>query len=199
LSTFEIPLFPLRTVLVPGGHLPLRIFEPRYLDMVRDCSRNDRGFGVCLLFRGSETGPTRQHARTGTLARIRDFHTNDSGLLCITAQGYERFTIEQTRTRDNGLLVAAVTWLDEAAEVVLPEDYYLLSRIVERFMEKVGPNYPDYRPALLDDAVWVGYRLTELLPLTNAERLGLLELNDPLARLQILLETLPRFQPDDPA
>ena len=192
--TSEIPIFPLQTVLVPGGYLPLQIFEPRYLDMVRDCSRNDSSFGVCLIIQGTETGRAQQHARTGTVARIRDFHTLDSGLLGITAQGHERFRIEQTRTRDNGLLMADVALLDEAGTAILPEAYFLLSRIVERFMDKVEGNYPGYHMDLLDDAVWVGYRLTELLPMSNAERLRLLELNDPLTRLQALLEILPRFQ-----
>lgn len=190
----EIPVFPLRTVLVPGGFLPLQIFEPRYLGMVRDCASNDRGFGVCLILEGHDSDRAPQHARTGTLARIRDFHTLENGLLGITTQGHERFHIESTRTRDNGLLIAEVTWLDEAAGLPLPDEFYLLSRIVERFMEKLQANYPDYHAGLLEDAVWVGYRLTELLPMSNAERLQLLELIDPLGRLQQLLEMLPRYQ-----
>jgi Lon protease-like protein len=191
-----IPIFPLQTVLVPGGHLSLQIFEPRYLDMVRECSRDESGFGVCLVTRGTKTGRALQHTRIGTLARIRDFYTLENGLLGITTQGFERFRIEQTRMRDNGLLMADVSWLDEAVSVVLPEAYFILSRIVDRFMDKVGGNYPDFHPDLLEDAVWVGYRLTELLPMTNAERLELLKLNDALTRLQILLEMLPRFQAD---
>ncbi|NIP18251.1 MAG: hypothetical protein GWM87_08925 [Xanthomonadales bacterium] len=192
-STSEIPLFPLRTVLVPGGFLPLQIFEQRYLDMVRDCARTGGGFGVCLILDGEETGREPQHAQTGTLARIRDFHTLDNGLLGITSEGHERFRIRGTRARDNGLLMGKVDWLEEAMEAPLPEAYFLLGRIVGRFMDKVRDNYPGYHEGLLDDAVWVGYRLTELLPISNGERLSVLEMNDPVERLQRLLEWLPRF------
>ena len=196
MSVSEIPIFPLQTVLVPGGYLPLQIFEQRYLDMVRDCCREDQGFGVCLILQGTETGRSQQHARIGTLARIRDFHTQESGLLGITTQGHERFRIVRTRVRDNGLLIAEVEWLDEAGGQALPEAYFLLARIVERFMDKVESHFPGYHHRLLDDAVWVGYRLTELLPMPNAERQRLLELNDPVSRLQILLDILPRYQED---
>lgn len=189
----EIPLFPLRTVLVPGGFLPLQIFEPRYLEMVSECARSGSGFGVCLLVEGRETGFEQRPAKIGTLARIRDFYTLENGLLGITAAGHERFRTERTRVRDNGLLMANVSWIEETEAVALPEAYFLLGRIVERFMDKLESNYPDYHTGLLDNAVWVSYRLTELLPISNTERLALLELNDPLDRLQRLLEILPRF------
>jgi len=196
----EIPLFPLGLVLVPGGYLPLRIFERRYLDMVSDAARDGSGFGVCLVTRdeGSDDdtpGPA-QHARTGTLARIRDFYTLDDGLLGITCEGHERYRIARTRVRDNGLVLGEVDWLEEPAPTPLPPEYALLASITENFMDKLGGNYPDYGPERLQDASWVGYRLTELLPLEPAEKQVLLEMNEPLQRLQTLLETLPRFQAD---
>lgn len=189
----EIPLFPLHTVLVPGGFLPLQIFEPRYLDMVRDCVRDDSGFGVCLILDGAEAGKAAQHARIGTLARVRDWHTMETGLLGITAQGQGRFTIRSTRMRDNGLMIGVIEWLDDQATEGMPDDCMLLSGIVDRFMDKLSANYPDYDGGKLEDASWVGYRLTELLPLKNLERQGLLELNDPVGRLHRLLKILPRF------
>lgn len=198
--TTEIPLFPLGLVLVPGGYLPLRIFERRYLDMVSDAAREGSGFGVCLVTRdaaGSEGAPgPAQHARTGTLARIRDFYTLDDGLLGITCEGFERYRIERTRVRDDGLVLGEVNWLEEPAPRSLPPEYALLASITENFMDKLGTNYPDYTPQRLQDAAWVGYRLTELLPLEAAEKQVLLEMNDPLQRLQSLLEALPRFQAD---
>lgn len=190
----EIPLFPLHTVLVPGGFLPLQIFEPRYLDMVRDCVRDESGFGVCLILEGAEAGGVSQHARVGTLARVRDWHTMDNGLLGITTQGHERFAIRTTRMRDNGLMIGAVDWLEEPRPVEIPDECLLLSEIVDRFMDKLSANYPNYDGGKLEDASWVGYRLTELLPLKNLERQGLLELSDPVQRLQRLMEILPRFQ-----
>ncbi len=190
----QIPLFPLQTVLVPGGYLPLQIFEPRYLDMVRDCVRENSGFGVCLIMQNDGPKTASQHARVGTLATIRDWNTLENGLLGITAKGQDRFLIQTTKMRDNGLMIASVEWLSEQIEESIPASHLLLATIVGRFMEKIHANYPDYDDGLLDDAAWVGYRLTELLPLKNLERQGLLELSDPVERLQSLLELLPRFQ-----
>jgi len=193
-TSSEIPLFPLRTVLLPGGFLPLQIFEPRYLDLVRECSRSDSGFGVCLILHGSEAGIPPQHAGIGTLARIRDFNTLPNGLLGIVTRGEERFRVLRTRVRDNGLLIGNVEWLLEPAPKPVPGQYHVLVQVLERLLEKVGGNYPGWHRGLLDDAGWVGYRLTELLPLDSLEKQSLLGLEDAELRLQRLLERLPDFQ-----
>src|SRR5262249_28333950 len=110
----DIPLFPLNTVLFPGGPLSLRVFERRYLDLVRDCARNDSGFGVCLILHGREVGEPAVPAAVGTLARIVDFYTLPDGLLGIRASGGERFHVDRTRVRDNGLAHGQVEfWPDE--------------------------------------------------------------------------------------
>ena len=189
-----IPMFPLQTVLVPGGYLPLKIFEPRYLDLVRDCVRDSSGFGVCLILSGSDTGRAPEHTKVGTMAVIRDWNSLDGGLLGITTQGERRFRISKTVFRDNGLMVADVEWIAEAKPAEIPVSLSVLPEIVARFMEKLGHNYPDFDKQKLEDAAWVGYRLTELLPIRNLERQGLLELEDPVGRLERLLKILPRFQ-----
>ena len=189
-----IPLFPLPVVLFPGGYLPLRIFEQRYIDMVRECSATGGRFGVCLIANDEREAAPATHHRLGTTAEICDFSTLDDGLLGIIAHGRERFVIQQTRLRGNGLLVADVRLLPEAPGIVIPEQYSVLSLVAQRIMEQVGDQYPSYRPDDLQDASWVGYRLAELLPLENFERQSLLQLADPLDRLQALLELLPRFQ-----
>lgn len=194
MSSIDIPLFPLPVVLFPGGRLPLRIFEPRYLDMVRECSAMDRCFGVCLVNNREDTNHPATHLRVGTTARITDFSTLDDGLLGIVARGEQRFIIQTTRMRDNGLLMAEVNLLDETTSVEVPEEYSVLSLIAGRMMEQLGENYPSFQPHDLQDADWLGYRLSELLPLENTERQSLLQLSDPLQRLQVLLELLPRFQ-----
>jgi Lon protease-like protein len=178
----EIPLFPLRTVLFPGGFLPLRIFEQRYLTMVRDCARNDTGFGVCLIREGEEAVSPVKTAQVGTHAQIVDWHTLEDGLLGVSAVGTD------------GLFRAQVRVLPEAPECAVPEAYSVLSDVLGRFMEKVSDQYPDYVPEKLQDAAWLGYRLSELLPLAGIEKQHLLEMQDPLGRLQKLLEILPRFQ-----
>ncbi len=194
MSNTDIPLFPLHTVLFPGGHLPLRIFEQRYIDLVRECSAKNSCFGVCLINNSENENQPAAHLRMGTTAEICDFSTLDDGLLGISAQGRQRFVIQKTRMRDNGLLMAKVETLSETSPVEVPEQYSVLSMIAARFMEQLGRNYPAFQPQHLQDANWVGYRLAELLPLENNEKQVLLQTSDPLERLQLLVEVLPRFQ-----
>jgi Lon protease-like protein len=193
-TSIGIPLFPLNTVLFPDGYLRLRIFEQRYIDMVRECSLRDCCFAVCLINNAEDSNRPANHLRVGTTAEICDFSTLDDGLLGITAYGRQKFVTQKTRMRDNGLLVADVETLGEPGPVDLPDEYSVLSLITARFMEQVGKNYPSFRSWHLQDASWVGYRLAELLPLENDEKQVLLQISEPLERLQMLLEVLPRFQ-----
>lgn len=194
MSMVDIPLFPLRTVLFPGGYLPLRIFEQRYLTMVRDCARNDSGFGVCLIREGEEAVSPVKPAQVGTHAQIIDWYTLEDGLLGVSARGTVRFETENAWQEEDGLFRAQVRVLPEAPECAVPEEFSVLSDVLGRFMEKVSHHYPDYTPGKLQDADWLGYRLSELLPLAGIEKQHLLELADPIERLQNLLEILPRFQ-----
>jgi len=194
MSRIEIPIFPLRTVLFPGGNLPLRIFEQRYLSMIRECARNDTGFGVCLIGEGEEAIAPVKPVQIGTLARIVDWFTLEDGLLGVSTVGTARFFTEHTRKQDDGLFTAQIRWLDEPEPCSVPESHSVLSGVLGRFMEKMGDQYPEYTPALLQDAIWVGYRLSELLPLPTIEKQHLLECQDPVERLQTLVEILPRFQ-----
>lgn len=195
----ELPLFPLGLVLVPGAYLPLRIFEQRYLDMVRDAARDGTGFGVCLVADQAEDSQSGHHARVGTSAVIRDFYTLDDGLLGITAQGQSRFRINSTRVSSSGFLVGDIEWLAEPEETPLATEFELLARITENFMNQVQDHYPDYSTEQLEKSNWIGYRLTELLPMKNHEKQILLELNDPVERLKSIMEVLPRFQSGEPA
>lgn len=192
----DIPLFPLNVVLVPEGHLPLRIFERRYLDMVRECSGEGKPFGVVLVMPKEASDDAPAHARIGTDAHIRDFNTLDDGLLGIVARGGRKFAVDATRSRDDGLLVGTVRYETPEPPSALPPEFGLLAEILRGFMDKVGGDYPAFENPRLDEAEWVGYRLTELLPLEAMEKQGLLELTDPLQRLQALLDVLPRFQAD---
>ena len=194
MTTKDIPIFPLSAVLFPCGYMPLRIFEQRYIDMVRECSASGSFFGVCLVNNSEEENRPATHMRIGTMAEICDFSTLDDGLLGIVAEGRGRFIIQHTRMRDNGLLMAEVDTLAENEAVEIPEEYSVLSMIAQRFMEQVGGNYPSFQSTDLQDASWVGYRLSELLPLENTEKQTLLQITDPLERLQLLLDVLPRFQ-----
>jgi len=162
--------------------------------MVRECSARGSCFGVCLINNSEGENSPATHMRVGTTAEICDFSTLDDGLLGITAAGKQLFVIQKTSMRDNGLLMADVELLGKAEAVDLPEEYSVLAMITGRFMEQLGKNYPGFQPENLQDASWVGYRMAELLPLDNTEKQVLLQIDDPLERLQLLLEVLPRFQ-----
>ncbi|MEO8010756.1 MAG: LON peptidase substrate-binding domain-containing protein [Dokdonella sp.] len=194
MSNTSVALFPLSSVLYPEGVLSLRIFEPRYLDMIRDCARHSAPFGVCLILAGQEAGAPARPAAIGTLAHIIDFHTLPDGLLGIHARGGERFRVLDTRVRDNGLILADVEILDREDLVEMPPSCGLLAAILERLIEQIGGEYASVDRARYDDASWVGFRLGEALPLESHERQLLLQLTDPVARLEQLMHYLPRFQ-----
>lgn len=183
MSLDTLPLFPLHTVLFPGGVLPLRIFERRYLDLVADCLRNDRGFGVCLIRSGHEVGEAAEAFTVGTLARIQDWDNTPEGLLAITVRGERRFRVLESGVRVDQLSVARVEWLEEPPATALPLEYAPLARLLERLLDDLDPPFKDIQREL-DDAGWVGARLIELLPLDPLEKQALLELDDPLRRLR---------------
>ncbi|HEY8329591.1 MAG TPA: LON peptidase substrate-binding domain-containing protein [Rhodanobacter sp.] len=194
LPLIEMPLFPLASVLFPGGQLQLRIFEPRYLDLVRECTRHGTGFGVCLILQGQEVGEPALPAAIGTIARISDFHRDDDGLLGIVAEGGTRFRVARSRVRSDGLLRGDVeVWPDEPEKQV-PVEFALLQTILERLIETMAPHWRHAPRSAYDDASWLGFRLAELLPLDTGEQQRMLELDDPLQRLAELRDILPRFQ-----
>jgi Lon protease-like protein len=181
-------------VLFPGSRLQLRIFEPRYLDLVRECTRHDTGFGVCLILEGKEVGEPALPAAIGTIARISDFHRGDDGLLAIVAEGGARFRVARSRARADGLLRGDVeVWADEPEQPV-PVEFALLQTILERLIETMAPHWREAPRSAYDDASWLGFRLAELLPLDASEQQRMLELHDPLQRLAELRDILPRFQ-----
>lgn len=184
----KVPLFPLRTVLFPGGPLPLRIFEPRYLDMISDCLKRDRPFGVLLIRSGTETGPASTY-ETGTLARITDWYQGSDGLLGVTAIGDERFRLLDHERRADGLNVGDIELLEECRGEALPEEFRPLASILASVLDDLGRLYESL-DRRYDDADWVGYRFAEILPISPEEKQYCLELEDPLERLQIVRKVL---------
>jgi uncharacterized protein len=179
----ELPLFPLNTVLFPGGPLPLRIFEPRYVDMVRDCMRDGAPFGVVLIRAGQEAGEVSSAAEIGTSARIIDFNQMPDGLLGIICTGVQKFRVESRRVQADGLNIATVTWLPFEPVIPVPPKHARLSAVLRSVLPQLGELY-DRFPAQFDDASWVGSRLAEILPVGLPERQAYLELDDPVARLE---------------
>ena len=194
----ELPLFPLRTVLFPDGVLSLRIFERRYLDMVRDCSRAGTGFGVCLLLEGSESGAAvAGTAAWGTEALIEDFDSLPDGLLGITVRGGRRFHVTRTRVRDSGLAVADVEWAAAGSPQPVPPQYGLLAMLVARLIDQFGGPHAAAARERYDDAGWVAWRLGEFLPLSLPARQALLQEADAGARLQQIIDELPKLRQSD--
>ena len=192
----ELPLFPLSSVLFPGGSLGLRIFEPRYLDLVKRCGRSGEGFGVCLILEGHEAGAPAIPAALGTEAVIVDFAMTDDGLLGITVEGRRRFHVERTRVRADGLIIADVRWLPEVTGQPVRAEHALLGVLLARILDKAGVEHDGVGKGRLAEAGFVGWRLAEWLPLSPSERQWLLQLDDPHERLQQLVDRLPDFQPD---
>jgi Lon protease-like protein len=184
-----IPLFPLHTVLFPGGPLPLRIFETRYTDMVGRCAREELPFGVVLIQEGEEAGEVATTATVGCTARIADFYTLEDGLLGISCVGDRKFRVRRVWRESDGLNMAKVDWLPEEPAIALPPDYSRLSDAVRRAVDRLAEHY-EHVEKKYDDASWVGSRLTELLPLGLVDKQVLLELDDPVHRLAALSDVV---------
>jgi Lon protease-like protein len=181
----RIALFPLRTVLFPQGLLPLRIFETRYLDMIRRVMREDAGFGVVLIRDGGETGLVGEVAEIGTWARVADFGQLPDGLLKIVARGERRFRIVGRDLQSDGLHLGDVEWLDDPPEALAPDEFPELAATLANALADLGEDYPAGK-LRMDDAVWVAGNLGQLLPVPAEERQLILEANGAHRRLALI-------------
>jgi hypothetical protein len=197
-DTSDLPLFPLNTVLFPRGPLPLRIFETRYVDMVKRCMREGVCFGVVLVQGGSEVGQAPGYADIGTSARIIDFNLLQDGLLGITCRGERRFRVLRRWREADGLNMGAVEWIDPPAPAAtsVPVEYRHLADLLRRVLPELGDVYAGLEPRY-DDADWVGARLIEILPLALGDKQSCLELEDPLERLALIAPLIRRV--DEPS
>jgi len=179
----ELPIFPLHTVLFPGGALALKIFEQRYLEMTKVCLRDGTPFGVCLIAHGKEVGAPALPVEVGCTARIVDWEMPQPGMFHLDAQGGGRFRLRQSRSAANGLITGEVDLLPDGATdaAVDPVCRETLQLILQRIGKAAGPAAP-----ALDDAAWVGFRLAELLPFALPFKQQLLELDDAGRRLELI-------------
>jgi Lon protease-like protein len=185
LSPSNVPIFPLNTVLFPGGLLPLRVFEARYMDMTRDCLKRNQPFGVCLIRDGAEVGAPAIPEAVGCLATILEWDMQQQGILNIKTRGGQRFRILERRTGAQGLTSADIELIAPEASVAIPDEFASCARLLEMVVVDQGkPIFAE--PHAFDDASWVGYRLTEILPVPLTAKQRLLELSDTLGRLSIL-------------
>lgn len=184
----DVPLFPLRTVLFPGGPLPLRIFESRYIDMISHCMKNDLPFGVLLIKEGREDGLASTY-EVGTLATITDWYQGSDGLLGVTAAGGERFRLLSVSRQPDGLNIGTIEVIPPEPDLALPEEYASLKKILESVLDDLGRLYESLERRF-DDAVWVTYRLSEILPIELEEKQRFLESSDTLGRLKLIDELM---------
>jgi len=202
LTLQSLPLFPLGTVLFPGGLLPLRVFEVRYLDMIGRCHKAGAPFGVVSLTQGSEVrqpGGSEAFAGVGTLATIDSFEQPRPGLMMIRASGAQRFRITSSDQLKHGLWVADVERMDADLAVPIPEDLQGTARALERLIQSLQQKaagapeqLPLQQPYQLQDCGWVANRWCELLPLPVALKQRLMELDNPLVRLELVSDVLAR-------
>lgn len=185
----SLPLFPLQTVLFPGGRLPLKIFEQRYLDLMKDCLARNKPFGVCAIQEGKEVGESAIPFDIGTEARIIHWDMPQPGIFHVLVEGQERYIGRHYRTQPNGLMVAEVDAYTPEQPVAIPDDLRLAVDVLKQIMNDADDRH--YGPERhFDDAVWVGFRLAESMPFKLSIRQNLLEMNDSLTRLRILNEFL---------
>jgi uncharacterized protein len=206
-----VPLFPLGAVLFPGGRLPLRVFEPRYMDMVKAALRDDTPFGISLIAAGHEVArsgeaPAKAHA-TGTLARVDSWDMPQLGILHIAAVGSTRFRILRQWSEASGLVCAEVVQLlpgpvqavPAHCQRLIPLLRAILAEQAEQGDADTSINTAPALPHRFDDAGWVSMRFAEFLPIPASAKQTLLEVDDDLDRLEIIFRFLASkaLLPDD--
>jgi len=183
----EVPLFPLGTVLFPGGLLPLKVFEQRYVDMTKTCLRDSTPFGVCLIREGQEIGQPATPQSTGCLAAIEQWDVPHPNLFALLARGGERFRVLDTTVNSSGLIIGKIEMLPEAGTDTEMDE--ACEEVLRLAIKRAGADSVP-GPIQLDDPLWVSYRLAEILPITPQEKQALLEITDTGARLAKLRELL---------
>lgn len=200
LTLSSLPLFPLGTVLFPGGLLSLRVFEVRYLDMVRKCHQAGAPFGVVALAKGAEVrkagAPQEELYSIGTLATIEELQTPQPGLLLVRCQGGERFRVTQQHLLHHGLWVADVDMMDPDRNVPIPPDQQYVADLLANAQHSLRENsshadvITDSSADQLKDCAWVANRWCELLPLPLELKQRLMSLDNPLVRLELVADIL---------
>jgi Lon protease-like protein len=187
--SFSLSLFPLHAVLFPGGRMSLKIFEQRYLELLKDCLGHNKPFGVCAIREGQEVGEPAAPFEVGTRARIIQWDMPEPGIFHVVVEGEERYVARKWRPQHNGLIVADVDRFTNEEPVAVTDDFRLAVTVLKQIIEDFGEKH--FSPERhFDDAVWVGFRLAESLPFTLGIRQSFLEMNDSITRLQILNEFL---------
>lgn len=195
-----LPLFPLKSVLFPGGILPLKVFETRYIDMVRECMKNNVPFGVVLIKSGPEVGAAAEPEDVGCLAHIIDWDMPTLGVMMLRTMGGESFRIQETRVLPDQRLEARIDMLPPDLPEPVSEIYLSCAQALKIVIDGIeakgrlehGPSFvsPFVPPIRLDNAGWVANRWCEILPIPLKARQKLLEVGDAQSRLSIVFQYL---------
>jgi uncharacterized protein len=187
MDSLTIALFPLNTVLFPGGQLRLKIFEQRYLDMTKRCIAQTTGFGVvaALPAQGNEV----EVANVGTLAVINQWDMPHTGIFSLETSGAVRFLIEERWVEKDGLNMARVREISNEPEITMPAQFASLASLLKALIEKYGADkFPS--PVRCESASWVGMRLAEVIPISLKLKHQLLEISDAEIRLKAVAQFL---------
>jgi Lon protease-like protein len=197
-STYSLPLFPLNVVVCPGGHMPLNIFEARYLDMVKKCLKNKSSFAIVAILpqEGNKKGHLFPFEEVGTLVEIIDADVTTVGLMSIRCLGHHRIKVKSYTQQSDGLLIGEVVDISHDPVLPVPEDLEMTSHSLQRFVEslpKLNISPSDItvvEPYKFDDASWVSNRWVELMDLPLIQKQRLMELDSPIVRLELIHDML---------
>ena len=179
----DLPIFPLRTILFPDSKLPLRIFEPRYIDMVSRSLREDSEFGI-ILSRESTDPKMFETYDTGTLAKIIDWDQGGDGLLGITTLGTQKFRLKELNKQEDGLNIGSIERIEKEGDYKPLKEFTHLVELLQAILDDV--NIYDDDEKRFDSASWISYRFAEILPLRIEDKQKCLEIDDPIIRLNFL-------------
>lgn len=187
--TYSLALFPLQTVVFPGGLLPLRVFEPRYMDMVTQAIAERAAFGICAIREGRDIDTTAKHYTLGTRVHVMDWDMPQPGILHIQTQASERFVVRSSHSESTGLRIGEVDDVSPEPAIEVPAELTLGAEVLYQIINELGTE-KFAQPHDYSNATWISYRLSEVLPLKLSVRQNLLEMNDSIARLTILTDFL---------
>lgn len=195
--SYSLPLFPLSLVVCPEGFVPLKIFEARYLDMVKDCLRNKSSFAIVTVMPEGTTDLEGNFpfSNVGTVVNIIEADVDTVGLMLIDCVGKNRVKVESFTQREDGLVIGQVTDIPNDVDLIIPVDLNIASEVLRQLLDslptRVAPDkMPVLKPYKLDDTAWVANRWVELLDLTLLEKQRLMQLDSPVVRLELIQDIL---------
>ena len=198
MKTYNLPLFPLNLVVCPDGYLPLKIFEARYLDMVRDCLRNKSSFAIVTILPEGETDTEGNFpfANIGTLVNIVDADVTTVGLMMIRCVGQHRVKVDSFTQQPDGLVMGEVNDIPNDVSIPVPEDLNPSVKVLKQLLKTLAnqnlspTNMPIVEPYQFENAAWVANRWVELLDLPLLQKQRLMQMEGPILRLELIQDIL---------